>query len=60
MRREPSRSPCGLHLFPRAIAKCVYCEQLLRELREMPRVVKKPQGHSGNQGAVPFRKRRET
>ena len=49
MRREPSRSPCGLHLFPRAIAKCVYCEQLLRELRELPRVVKKPQGHSGNQ-----------
>jgi len=60
MRREPSRSPCGLHLFPRAIAKCIYCEQLLRELREMPRVVKKPQGHSGNQGAVPFRKRTAT
>jgi hypothetical protein len=60
MRREPSRSPCGLHLFPRKVAKCVYCEQLLRELREMPRVVKKPQGHSGNQGAVLFRKRRAT
>jgi hypothetical protein len=60
MKREPSRSPCGLHLFPRAIAKCIYCEQLLRELREMPRVVKKPQGHSGNQGAVLFRKRRTT
>ena len=56
MKREPSRSPCGLHLFPRKVAKCIYCEQLLRELREMPRVVKKPQGHSGNQN----RKRRAT
>jgi hypothetical protein len=60
MKREPSRSPCGLHLFPCKVAKCIYCEQLLRELREMPRVPKKPQGHSGNQGAVPFRKRRPT
>jgi hypothetical protein len=60
MKREPSRSPCGLHLFPRAIAKCVYCEQLLRELREMPRVMKKSQGHSGNQGRVSFRKRTAT
>ena len=60
MKREPSRSPCGLHLFPRKVAKFIYCEQLLRELREMPRVPKKPTGFSGNQGAVLFRKRRPT
>lgn len=55
MTAKRTREPCGLHIHPKPVASCMYCDALLAELRAMPRYQPPGRAKPTNPGTFTFR-----
>ena len=55
MTDKRTREPCGLHIHPKPVASCKYCDALLAELRAMPRYQPPGRPKPRNPGTFTYR-----